>query len=81
MKIKNKIENFLFDRNYKIIVTDKCINIVNYEEIINFSLTKIEVKYHNTIISIDGADLTINKMLEDEVLISGSISNISINKK
>ena len=78
MKIINKINNYIFEKDYKIITTDKYINIVNYQEIINFSLNKIEIKCNNNIISIEGKDLIITKMIKDEVLIKGIIYNISI---
>ena len=47
MKLKNRIDNYLYDREYKIIIKTNEINIVNYDEIIDFSLTQISVKYSN----------------------------------
>ena len=79
MKIMNRLDNYLYDREYRIIIKENYVNIVNYDEIVDFNLNKISVKYRNTKVSIEGTNLTINKMVEDEVLITGNISNISIN--
>ncbi len=79
MKLKNKLDRYLYDREYKIIIKENYVNIINYDEIIDFNLTNISIKYQNKIISIEGKNLTISKMIEDEVLITGNISNIRIN--
>lgn len=79
MKLKERIDNYLYDREYKIIIKNNEINIVNYDEIIDFSLTTISIKYRNKKIIIDGKNLLISKMIENEVLITGDISNIRIN--
>jgi len=78
MKIINKINNYLFENDYKIVFTDNYINIQNYEEIINFSLNLIEIKINNKKVSIEGNNLTISKMIKNEVLIKGTVYNISI---
>lgn len=79
MKIMNRLDNYLYDREYRIIIKENYVNIVNYDEIVDFNLNKISVKYKSKLITIEGLNLTINKMIEDEVLITGKISNISIN--
>lgn len=79
MKLLNRVENYLYDREYKIILKDNQINIINYDEIIDFSLTKISIRIKQKIIIIEGTKLIISKMLEDEVLVTGNVSNIRIN--
>ena len=79
MKLINKLDRYLYDREYKIIIKENYVNIINYDEIIDFNLSNISVKYQNKIIAIEGRNLTISKMVEDEVLITGEISNIRIN--
>ena len=78
MRLINKMERYLNDLDYKITIKDNQIDILNYEEIIDFSPTKISVKYKNIIFIIEGLHLAIQKMLDDEVLISGNITNVSI---
>ena len=79
MKIIDRLDNYLYDREYRIIIKENYVNIINYDEIVDFNLTKISVKYKNKKIVIEGTNLAINKMVEDEVLITGNITNISIN--
>ena len=78
MKILNKLNNYINDFEYKIIITDSYINVVNYEEIIDFNSTRISIRHDNVITIIDGIDLVINKMMEDEILIIGKFNSISL---
>lgn len=79
MKKINRLSSYLYDKEYKIIIKEKSVNIINYEEIIDFNLNYISVKYYNKIISIEGSNLTITKMEKDEILITGNIINVRIN--
>ena len=79
MKLMNRLDNYLYDREYKIILKENYLNIVNYGEIIDFSLDRISVRKNNKNIIVTGKNLTINKMLDEELLITGIIQTISIN--
>lgn len=78
MKIIDKLDRYLNDNDYKLILNNNKLNIVNYDEIIDFSLSNIKIKLKDKIISIDGKNLVINKMVDNEILITGYISNINI---
>lgn len=78
MKIKDRLDNYLYDRAYKIIIQDGSIDIINYNEIVVFTYNKIVVRYKDKLIAIDGLNLSIKKMLQNEVLISGNITSVSI---
>ena len=75
----NKLDRYLEDKNYQIIIKENQINIINYEKIIDFSINKISLRCNNKIINIEGKNLIISKMLDEEVLITGIIHNIRIN--
>ena len=79
MRLINKLDRYLEDKTFEIIVKDNKVDIINYKEIIDFSTNKISLKYDNKIINIDGKNLIISKMLDDELLITGIIINIRIN--
>ena len=79
MKIINKLDRYLEDKNYEIIIKENKINIINFKEIIDFSVSKITLRCDNKIINIEGKNLIIGKMLDDELLITGLIYNIRIN--
>ena len=44
MKMLKRIDNYLNERKYKITLNENMINIQNYDEIINFTLTNISVE-------------------------------------
>ena len=79
MKITDRFSNYISDREYKIIIKENYLNIVNYDEIVDFSLHKVSVRVKNKLILVEGTKLVISKMLEQEVLITGNISNLRIN--
>ena len=66
------------DTTYKIIIKDNTINIINYEEIKDFSSNKIVVKTKKNITTIIGKDLVVSKMQDNEVLITGLIKTIEL---
>jgi len=78
MKILDKINNYINEYKFKIIITDKYINIINYKEIIDFNSNKISIRHNTGIISIIGTNLVVNKMIEDEILITGNFTNINL---
>ena len=78
MKLINKLDRYLNDNDYKILIKENYVNIINYDEIIDFNLNNISVKYNNKVIIIEGNNLTISKLVKDEVLILGEITSIRI---
>ncbi len=70
------IDNYINDKKFSMIYTSIGLNIINYSEILDFSSSKISIRYNNYIYSIYGNNLVISKMMEEEILICGSISKI-----
>jgi len=79
MKLIDKMDRYLFEKDYKITIKNNCLDISNYDEIIDFSLTKISIRCQSKKIIIEGRNLIITKMFDNEVLIKGYINNLSIN--
>ena len=79
MKLISKLDRYLEDKTYEIIIKENSINIINFKEIIEFSVNRISLRCDGKIINIEGKNLIISKMLDEEVLITGIISNIRIN--
>lgn len=79
MKLISKLDRYLENKNYEIIIKENQVNIINFKEIIDFSVNKISFRCENKIINIEGKDLIISKMLDEEMLITGIILNIRIN--
>lgn len=77
MSIKNRIDDFINDKEYKITIYKNKVNIINYTEIINFSPHEITLKSPQGITTVEGENLTITKLLENELLIEGTIKSVS----
>lgn len=77
MKLVKKIDDYINDKKYSMIYKNSKLNIINYSEIIDFSSTLISIRYEDTTYHIEGNNLVISRMMENEILITGAISNIS----
>ena len=75
LKIKN-IRYYILEEEFKIIIKQNKLNIVNYIELIDFNEYEIKVKYVNGILLVNGNNLILKKILNDELLIEGYISKI-----
>lgn len=79
MRLISKLDRYLEDKKYQIIIKENQVNIINFQEIIDFSISKISLRCDNKIVNIEGKNLIISKMLDNEVLIIGIIFNVRIN--
>ena len=79
MKLISKLDRYLENKKSEIIFKERQVDVINFKEIIDFSATKISIKCENKIINIEGKNLIITKMLDDELLVTGNISNLRIN--
>ncbi len=77
MKILNKLDNYINDKNFSILYKYNKLDIINYSEILEFTSNIISIKYYDKIYNIRGNDLVITKMMDNEILISGNIENIT----
>lgn len=76
MHMKDSLINFLYDKKYFINIYDEYIYVFNYEELISLSNKKIELKFKEFNLIIEGNDLFINKMFPNEMLIKGIINKV-----
>ena len=72
------IRSYILEDDFKITYLKNKLDIVNYENIDHFDTDKIIVRYSGGILVIKGENLTISKLLNDEILVSGIIKNIEI---
>ena len=73
-----KIVNYIKNDSLKIIYINNSVNIQNYNKIIEISDTFVRILYNNEIIVIKGNDLKLNKLLDNEILITGIINKIEL---
>ena len=76
MNIIKKISGFINDNEYRLQYINNSINIINYKEIKEFGENKIIVSSSYGLSIINGSNLVVSKMLDNEILITGTITNI-----
>lgn len=77
MKILNRLDNYINDKKYSMIYKYNKLDIINYTEIVDFTYNIITIRHNNNIYQIKGNNLVIARMMDNEILISGSIENIT----
>ena len=70
------LRTYILENEFKINILIGKIDIVNYIEIDHFDDTKVMVRYEKGLVVIKGENLTISKLLNDELLILGKIKSL-----
>ena len=73
-----KIKVFINSKKLRLNYIDNKLNVVNYDEIVLLTAEKIILTKDKKIIIIKGLNLTLLKLLEEEILINGSIKTIEL---
>ena len=73
----DELRSYILENEYKITVLPNKIDILNYQDIDHFDDSQIIVKFTNGKVNIQGENLTISKLLNDELLILGKIKTIT----
>ncbi|MEG1149927.1 MAG: YabP/YqfC family sporulation protein [Bacilli bacterium] len=76
MHMKDNLINFLYDKEYFINIYEGFIHVFNYEELTSITNKLIVLKLTNFNLEIKGTDLFISKLLPNEILIKGNITNV-----
>ena len=74
----NSISNYINDKEFRFTVYEKKIHIINFKRIITLEDNYISLLSQNKKINIKGINLILNKLLDNELLIKGEISNIEV---
>ena len=74
----NKIINYIKDENFKIIYLNNSVNIINYDKIIEIRNDLITLEKEKKLLYIKGNNLKLNKLLDNEILITGIILEIDL---
>ena len=78
MNLINRLDRLITDKNYKIIIKENSINIINFIEIKDLSTNKIVINNYKGTTTIIGENLVVSKMQDNEVLIAGKIKTIEL---
>ena len=72
------LRNYILENEFKINYIAGKVNIVNYECIDHFSDEKVMIRHSSGTVVIKGENLIISKLLNDEILISGTVKTIEL---
>lgn len=71
-----KLERRIFDRQYRLFLTDDFLNITNISKVLILEPTIILVAIGSIQIEIRGENLVLKQMMDDEILITGTVLQI-----
>ena len=74
----NKISNYINDKEFRFTVYENKIHIINFNKIITLEDNYISILSINKKINIKGLNLVLIKLIDNELLIKGNISNIEV---
>lgn len=75
----NRIRQYIKDEEFRLTIFSDRLHVVNYVEMLSLSSDRISFLTDKFRIVIKGKDLTVNKLLDKEVLILGVILNVEVN--
>lgn len=73
-----KIKEYINDNEFRLTVFTDRIYVMNYLKIISLEDERISFLTDKGRVIIKGENLCLNKLLDDEILISGIVSNIEV---
>lgn len=71
-----KLERRIFDRQYRLFLTENFLNITNISKVLILEPTIILVAIGSIQIEIRGENLVLKQMMDDEILITGTVLQI-----
>lgn len=71
-----KLERCIFDRQYRLFLTEDFLNITNISKVLILEPTIILVAIGSIQIEIRGENLVLKQMMDDEILITGTVLQI-----
>ena len=74
----NRIIDYINDKEFRMTIFTDRIHIINYLQILSIEDERIAFLTNKGRIIIKGNNLCLNKLLDDEVLVSGFVSNIEV---
>lgn len=74
------LKNYIFDLDYRITILKNKINIFNYQKILTLNSKEIVLLIDNNKLVIKGNNLVLKKMIDNELLLLGSITYLEVKK-
>ena len=74
----NKIKDYINDQEFRMTIFNDRIHIINYLKILSLEDERVSFLTTTGRVIIKGKNLCLNKLLDDEVLVSGKVLNIEV---
>jgi len=71
-----KIKDYIKDEEFKMSIFENRIHVINYEEILSLENSRVSFKVVDKRIVLKGTNLTVKRLVNKELLLSGKISEI-----
>ena len=75
------IKDILNNKCFEIDLKENCLHLINYINIIDINPNKINIQLNNKCLIINGSNLLICALDENELLIKGNISGLEFNNE
>lgn len=76
--MKDRVYNYIVDSKFRIIILENKINIINFKRIIEIEDDYITLQSDTKKIRITGTNFILNKLVKDELLVTGNLKNIEV---
>lgn len=76
MELISKLRKYVLEEDFKMQLGTHYVDIVNYTKLVKIEHTEIVIAVQNTNICIFGTNLAIQKLLQEEVFITGKIEKV-----
>lgn len=74
----NKIINYIKDENFKIIYANNSVDVMNYDTLLEVKSDVVTLTKEDKLLFIRGKDLKLDKLLDNEIIITGLILTIEL---
>lgn len=74
----DRIKKYIVDDEFRLIFFDEQVYVVNFETILELRDDDITLRNKNNLFVIKGEKLSLRKLLDREVLISGKVKSIEV---
>ena len=78
MNLLNRFRSYLLEEEFVVNIQKDKVNVVNYINIDHFDTNKIIIRYDGGLLIVNGDNLVVSKLLNDEILITGNIKNVEL---
>lgn len=74
----NKLRTYILEDEFEMKLLNNRIDIINYKSIGHLDSNKMIIRHENGNVIINGRNLVVAKLVKEEILIVGNISNIEL---